>query len=165
MNHLLKTLAVLIPLIFLYLLAAATSSQAQQATDTTTAWEQHSEGVALRVLLLTKGQGDKQQHVLQIDIKNDTDHAITFGGIEIYYIDITGQTVSLYDDGESTNINRPFYIQPGKIRQQNVDLFPDKLNLVKTCPVFVSFTFHDPVAKQDYSIKSTPGLLTETASK
>jgi hypothetical protein len=158
MNCFLKHLAILIPLFFTFDLCGTLTSKGDQV-GATEEWEQHSEGVDLRILLTVVGQ----EHVLEIDIKNTTGHAISFVGIELYYINAADEAVLIFSD-DYTHINRPIHILSGKSWHQTLALSPDKLKLVKTHPVFIAFTFHDPEAKQQYSIKSVPKLLTETVS-
>jgi hypothetical protein len=150
------------------------SAAAEQPQIPANAWEQHSEGVAL-ALMLNKGTGnDVQSTYLVLYVKNTSDHLkylVTLSrgtGVLFFYVDGSGKQMILgnhdhpddpaKDELESTTRRRT--IPPGVIVHTGTEITADEVTLIKTHPVKCKILLDDPTTSLPAAVVGSPQLLT-----
>jgi hypothetical protein len=158
-------------------IAIAQEPLTKQPNIPASSWEQHPEGIALAINLITQTETGNQESFVQVYIKNLSsasiqviDSEIDFG-IEVYYLDGQGTEIPLHnyhpDPDESTYHRkmRHIVIGPSDVILRTVRLTPDELVVIKAHLSKCSFIIYDPTNKRQFAIESSPKYLTETASK
>jgi hypothetical protein len=139
-------------------------------------WEQHPEGIALAMTLISQTGADDVEHAVHIYIKNTStiDKKLMDGnidhGMEIYYLNDSGAKVPLHNYHpiqselnmiEGNPKKKDVIIKPNEIVSRSVNINSSDLLLFKTHPVICRFFICDLGANQQSTIESSPRRLTE----
>jgi len=137
------------------------------------AWEQHPEGVALAMILVTQTENGTQKGAIKVYVKNTSSGIkylpdnINDWAVQIFYIDNKGKHVPLRDYSAEQR-PRTFTMpampdsrlyQPGEIGIRTIDLSPSELAVVKKYPVICHFYFGDVQIGRFNPIESSPKML------
>lgn len=149
-------------------LAATTMAKCQNGTPVGS-WEEFPNGISVNLTL--------NGNFLAAYVKNTSGSQLHIVGdgyhlVRIFYVDLNHKKIPLRDKSEigvyanSKPTGLATIPQGGASPfRLKIELTPDQLAAIQTCPVFCRFVVHDPATREYSTIETKPELLTQAADK